>query len=251
MKLIYKTIPIALAIAWVLLLAYHAFAAGTRVQIATSTPAGTPTSFGIQYPSSVTMGNTLLICVNENWGAANQINTVTDTLGDTWAQILSTSDGSFVDGSMWYAIATSTGTDNVTTTLKNTGNSVGGIIMEYSGMTASPIQATSSAHATSANALSSGNVTTTLSNETLVGCTTANSASQTLIGNGTYSNAVQANNMTTAIVIGTQDKELVTTTTASSSMAYSGAVSGHQTSLIVALTEATATTQDALFFAGD
>lgn len=129
------------------------------------------TSYGLAYSSNVTAGSLLLTCINADAG----ISSVTDTLGNTYAAATNLTDGSTYALAMFYTISASSGANTVTANFTGSVGYAHHILGEWSGVaSSSPLdQSTGQVQAapgTGSNAVTSGNITTTVNGDLLVGC---------------------------------------------------------------------------------
>ena len=142
------------------------YAAPARVQSATGfSAASTSTSFTVTMPAAPTNGNALIAVISTRGSAANQITAVAST-GAVWTRAAqSVSTGTTTE--IWSApVGASAGTVVTFTTL--TGR-CSGVVIEYSGVLASPADQTASASNTGTAAVTGTTGATTQAGELWIG----------------------------------------------------------------------------------
>ena len=177
-----------------------------RVQTKTNVAGSSVSSLTITPDSNVTLGNTLIVVVTDNYGVINQVSSMTDNLGNTYTRMTSNTDGSFVDGEIWYTPVVHAGACTITVNFSHSVN-CGLLVAEHSGLTASPYDVSASAYQASGTSHDSGaTATTAQADELVVGACVSNDTTGTLSAGSGYSDLVQAVNGTTGTLIGIQSK---------------------------------------------
>lgn len=149
-------------------------AAPAHVQSPTPVTGSSGTTLAISYASNVTAGSLLSCWIYANHG----ISSVADSRSQTFSSAVNVTDGATFSLANFYYPNTTGGADTVTVTFAGAITYASLQCAEYSGVaTSSPLdQATSNsqtAPGTGANAITSGNVTTTTAGQLILGWTTA------------------------------------------------------------------------------
>lgn len=129
-------------------------------------PAGTPVS--VAYPSNLLLGSFLLATVQV--AASSGTIGVSDSVGNTWVQIGTTTVALSEIWAIFYCASNKTpGPDTVTATSSSTGSSILLMITEQTGQNAAtPLQAATALASSASNPFTSPNLTTTFANEELI-----------------------------------------------------------------------------------
>src|SRR3569833_3441555 len=85
-----------------------------QVQTKTNSLGAAATSIATTFTSNITAGNTIIVVSSDDFGVLNQISSITDSLGNTYARAVADTEGSFVDGEIWYAPSPTSGANTVT-----------------------------------------------------------------------------------------------------------------------------------------
>lgn len=168
MRYIFYSLLIAVGFFSWLMTAPLAHAAPAFVQ-ATSTETTTPgvndrkTTFG----SNVTSGNLITAC--GSWGSSASITvTATDTLGNTFQQLVLTSSSAFgFTDVLFYTTSTSSGADAVNIHLGTASTFFRNFVAEFSGVNTFDVSSSSIGNS---GAMLSGTSTTNFANEVIFGC---------------------------------------------------------------------------------
>src|SRR3569833_1450878 len=198
-----------------------------QVQTKTNSLGAAATSIATTFTSNITAGNTIIVVSSEDFSVINQISSITDSLGNTYARAVADTEGSFVDGEIWYAPSPTGGANTVTI---NYAHSVVAavVLAEYSGLlTSSPLDQVAKAHAITGTAMSSGaSPATTQASELVIGGGMTNDTSPTTFTAGTgYGNKVQVVNTTSLQAAAIEDKTVSATGAQTATMTL--APSGH------------------------
>ncbi len=165
------------------------------VQTTSGTSGATPSSFARTFASPTTAGSLLVACVV--WDGGNQIDTVTDSNGNTYSAAISAQFSTVWGCAVFYKENAAGGSSNVVTASSSGGSTgrTGMAIAEYSGVATS-----GSLDQTSKNDLggssttpTSGNVTTALAGELYLGVLVCNTA--TITGEGGWSDLYNVTDM--------------------------------------------------------
>ena len=145
------------------------------VQVNSATPAGLSTSVPVTFGLPQTAGNLNIVVVGWN-DITSTISSVTDSLGNTYAQAAGLVTGSAERQAIYYAKNIAGGSNTVTVAFNQAARIVDVRILEYSGLdTNNPLDVTSSAAGSSVTP-NSGAAATTSANELIFGAgTTATS----------------------------------------------------------------------------
>lgn len=170
----------------------------------------------VPYTSPNTLGNTLIAFARFTSGSGTP--TISDSQGNTWFQLFSVTNGSDVNVA-WAAYQCKSGTNNVTFA-QPTQSSIQAIVAEYSGVTTiTPLDQTATATGTSTSA-SSGNVTTTVANELVLGFVSNSTTNGLTITPGSGFTTRQTVNGNTYL----EDKDITTTQTLAATATLSASV---------------------------
>lgn len=170
----------------------------------------------VAYTSQNTLGNTLIAYGRFTGGSGAPA--ILDSQGNTWIQLFSVTNGSDINVA-WVAYQVKAGTNNVTFS-QPTQSGLQAIIAEYSGVTSvSPLDQTANATGTS-TAANSGNVTTTVANELLLGFVSNSTTNGLTITPGSGYTTRQTVNGNTYL----EDKVVTTTGTNAASATLSSSV---------------------------
>jgi chitodextrinase len=141
------------------------------VQVNATTPQSSQSTVTVTYTAAQTAGNTNIVAIGWNDITSNIVS-VTDSAGNAYQVAVPTARGNGLSQAIYYAknIAPSSANGNTVTVTFNTSAAYPDIrIMEYSGLdTVSPFDVGASGSG-SGNPALSGSITTTLSNDLLVG----------------------------------------------------------------------------------
>ena len=170
----------------------------------------------VAYSSQNTLGNTLIAYGRFTGGSGAP--TISDTQGNTWFQLFSTANGSDTNVA-WAAYNVKAGT-NAVTFAQPTQSSLQAIIAEYSGVTSvTPLDQTATATGTSTTA-NSGNVTTLVANELILGFVSNSTTNGlTITPGGGYTSRATVNGNTALF-----DKDITTTQTLNATATLSSSV---------------------------
>lgn len=162
-----------------------AWAAPAFVQ-SNSNSASSGTTVAVAYSSNLTAGNLITVCINANKG----VTSLTDSLGHTYTAATLLTDGSTYAMGLYYVPNITGGANTVTLTLNGAVTYAHAEIHEYSGVaTTSPLDQTTgqfqAAPGTGANAVTSGNVTTTTDGQLIFGCTNSLTYGASTVSAGT------------------------------------------------------------------
>jgi RHS repeat-associated protein len=144
------------------------------VQVAAVTPQTPQTSVSVAYSKTQTVGNLNVVVVGWNDTSA-AVQSVSDSLGNTYSLVTGPLKGTGVTQSIYYAKNIKAGSNTVTVTFSPAAAFPDIRILEYTGLsTTAPLNVTAGAVGTSqANAtVSSGSATTTFANELIFGAGT-------------------------------------------------------------------------------
>ena len=148
-------------------------ASGIRfVQVGSTTPGSVQSAVNVPYPSSQAAGNFNVVIVGWNDTTAN-VQSVTDSTGNTYALAIGPSSGTGVRQSIYYAKNIAGGTNTVTVVFNQGATNPDVRILEYSGISTTNPLDVSSGGSGNGNIAQSGFVTTTASDELLIGADTA------------------------------------------------------------------------------
>ena len=150
------------------------WAAPTHVQSPTPVTASFGSTVAIPFASNVTAGNHLTCHINANHG----ISTVTDSLGQSFSSAVNVTDGATYSLATFYKENTAGGANTVTATFAGTITYASIQCSERSGVATSGsldkfASNSQTTPGTGANAVTSGNVTTTTDGQLIVGWSTA------------------------------------------------------------------------------
>lgn len=139
------------------------------------------------YGTNVTAGNTLIVVINHGYNGCPP--SLTDTQGNTYTTAVNgTSPGAYTGfGYVFYTVASSSGANTVTATF-GCSTLAYGLVMEYSGLAASPFDATANhrnALGSAGNPQTSGPVTTTADDDLVISFWRGVSAPTFTAGSGT------------------------------------------------------------------
>jgi len=210
-------------------------ASSNLVQSKSSRTMPTTTTGTVVFDQNVTVGNTIVIATNDNWGAINQVSGITDSLGNAYTRATSASESSFVDGEVWVAPVTTGGACTITVTISNAGATLIMTALEYTGLASSPVDKTSSSSAVSGTAVTSGaTATTTQASEVVVtfGLTNGTVATRATQGAG-YNHDNNFIDTTNDLFIAFADKVVSSTGAQTGTFTLSG--SGHWVGMVVTL----------------
>jgi len=170
----------------------------------------------VQYSAPNVLGNTLIAFGRFTSGSGAPA--ITDTLGNTWVQLFSVTNGADTNVA-WAAYNCKAGANFVTFSQPTQG-SLQAVIAEYSGVTTvTPLDQTTNATGTSATA-NSGNVTTLVANELILGFISNSSTNGLTITPGSGFSARQTVNGNTYL----EDKTVTTTGTYNASAGLGSSV---------------------------
>jgi hypothetical protein len=170
----------------------------------------------IAYSSPNTLGNTLIAYGRFSGGSGAPA--IVDTQGNSWVQLFSVANGSDQNVA-WAAYNCKAGANNVTFS-QPTQSGLQAIIAEYSGVTTvSPLDQTTSSTGTSTSA-SSGNVTTTVANELILGFVSNSTTNGLTVTAGSGFTGRQTVNGNTFL----EDKDITTTQTLAATATLSSSV---------------------------
>lgn len=172
-----------LLVGWLWLLPTTGWAAPAHVQSPTAATAFSGTSINLAYGSNVTAGGLLVCYIYANHG----ISGVADSRSQTFTAAVNVTDNATYSLAIFYYANTTAGADTVTVTFLGAITYASLQCSEYSGVaTSSPLDKFASNSqtdpGTAANAITSGNVTTTTNGQLIVGWTSA-----LVVGAGTVS----------------------------------------------------------------
>jgi hypothetical protein len=138
------------------------------VQAAAATPQSPVSTVTVIYAAKQTAGNLNVVVVGWN-DSTSAVNSVSDSLGNTYLLAVGPTAGTALSQSIYYAKSIESGNNSVTVTFNRAAVNPDVRILEYAGLDpVSPLDVTASAVGNSNNA-SSGSATTTLSNELIFG----------------------------------------------------------------------------------
>ena len=147
-------------------------------QVASATPQSPVASVEVSYPHAQTAGDLNLVVVGWNDTSAT-VQSVTDSLGNTYALAIGPSKGTALTQSIYYGKNILAGSNTVTVTFSKAATFPDIRILEYKGLsTTAPLDVTAGASGTSGSnaAVSSGTATTTSANELIFGAGITNGA---------------------------------------------------------------------------
>ena len=148
------------------------------VQVASATPQSPTASVKVSYPQGQTAGDLNLVAVGWNDTSAT-VQSVTDSLGNSYALAAGPVKGTALTQSIYYAKNILAGSNTVTVTFSQAAVFPDVRILEYKGLnTTAPLDVTAGASGTSGNnaVVSSGAATTTSANELIFGAGMTNGA---------------------------------------------------------------------------
>ena len=148
------------------------------VQVASATPQSPTASVKVSYPQGQTAGDLNLVAVGWNDTSAT-VQSVTDSLGNSYALAAGPVKGTALTQSIYYAKNILAGSNTVTVTFSQSAVFPDVRILEYKGLnTTAPLDVTAGASGTSGNnaVVSSGAATTTSANELIFGAGMTNGA---------------------------------------------------------------------------
>jgi chitodextrinase len=161
-----------LAIVGALLPLSLAKAAPAFVQVNYATPQTNQSSVTVNFTGAQTAGNTNVIAVGFN-NATSTINSVTDSKGNTYAVAAALARGTDFSQAIYYAKninSATAGSNTVTVTFSGAVPYADIRVAEYSGLDAtSPVDVANSTSGATSGTASTGNITTTTSNELIYG----------------------------------------------------------------------------------
>jgi hypothetical protein len=160
-------------------------ATGVRfVQVASATPQSSTATVSVAYPRTQTAGDLNVVVVGWKDSTAS-VQSVTDSLGNTYALATGPITGASLRQSIYYAINIGSGSNTVTIVFNQSAHKPDVRILEYSGVdTSKPLDVGTGASGNSYIADSSF-VTTTASNELIVGADTV-SANKTIVAGAPF-----------------------------------------------------------------
>jgi hypothetical protein len=147
---------------------YNAAAAISYVQVASATPQTPTATVPVSYPAAQTAGDLNVVVVGRN-DTTSTVQSVTDSLGDTYKLAVGPTLGSGLQQSIYYAANITGGTNTITVTFNQAAVYPDVRILEYRGVTTLDVTAAASGNSTSA---SSGSTTTTSGSELIFGADT-------------------------------------------------------------------------------
>lgn len=123
----------------------------------------------LAYAANVSAGSLLLAFVNVT-GATEQVNGITDTLGNTWARAVQSTGAVGRRAEIWYTRTASGGANTLTFDFSGAGTNHGVVIAEFSGFSngVSLDQFNSTSNGTNTTTHSAGSITTTVADAVLV-----------------------------------------------------------------------------------
>jgi IPT/TIG domain len=148
------------------------------VQVASATPQSPTATVKVTYPQTQTAGDLNLVAVGWNDTSAT-VQSVTDSLGNSYALAAGPVKGTALTQSIYYAKNIAPGSNSVTVTFTKVAVFPDVRILEYKGLnTTAPLDVTAGASGTSGNnaIVSSGAATTTSANELIFGAGMTNGA---------------------------------------------------------------------------
>jgi hypothetical protein len=151
------------------------------VQVASATPQSSQTSVLVSYPQAQTAGDLNLVVVGWNDTSAT-VQSVTDSVGNSYALAAGPLTGTALTQSIYYAKNILAASNSVTVTFSKAAASPDVRILEYKGLnTTAPLDVTAGASGTSGSnaTVSSGSATTTSANELILGAGITNGAFST------------------------------------------------------------------------
>ena len=151
------------------------------VQVASATPQSSQTSVKVSYPRAQTAGDLNLVVVGWNDTSAT-VQSVTDSVGNSYALAAGPLKGTALTQSIYYAKNILAASNSVTVTFSEAAAFPDVRILEYKGLnTTSPLDVTAGASGTSGSnaVVNSGSATTTSANELIFGAGMTNGAFST------------------------------------------------------------------------
>lgn len=169
--------------------------AWVKKQTATGTDTTFASSVNATFGSALTNPSIILLAIEVDTGAQNSANTPTDTAGNTYVRVLSTSLSATFDLEIWYALNTHTTASNKVTVTDSAGGADGILIVEeWTGnVTSSPVDQSqsSSDNSGATTPTSTATPSTTDANDLIWGAAVgSNGANDMSLGAG-YSNLTQ------------------------------------------------------------
>jgi hypothetical protein len=104
-----------------------------RVQVAQNGASATA-SLATSFTNPVTVGNTIIVAIGNNWGSDGQVTSVTDNKGNTYTHVVGGGDASFVGAEIWVSVGVATGGSSFQVTVNQNSADLGVSIFEYSGI---------------------------------------------------------------------------------------------------------------------
>jgi len=135
------------------------------VQVASATPQTKTTTVSASYPAAETAGDLNIVAVGWN-DTTSTVQSVKDSLGNTYSLAIGPTIGTGLQESIYYATNIVGGANTVTVTFNQSANGPDLRILEYRGVTTLDAKAGASGNSTAAN---SGSATTTSANELIFG----------------------------------------------------------------------------------
>src|SRR5579862_2225234 len=141
------------------------------VQVNSGTPQSSTSSVTVAFPSAQTQGNLNIVVIGWN-DTTTTVQSITDSLGNTYTLAVGPTKGTSLTQSIYYAKDILGGSNSVTVTFSAPAEFPDVRILEYTGAdTTSPLDVSASALGNSASA-NSGSATTKLANELIFGADT-------------------------------------------------------------------------------
>jgi hypothetical protein len=140
-------------------------ASGSFIQVASATPQTKTTTVSVTYPAAQTAGDLNIVAVGWN-DTTSTVQSVKDSLGNTYSLAIGPTIGTGLQESIYYATNIVGGSNTVTVTFNQSANGPDIRILEYRGVTTLDAKAGASGNSTAAN---SGSATTTSANELIFG----------------------------------------------------------------------------------
>lgn len=164
--------PLAMLLALLMVLLPALSGAAPAFVQSNSNSAASGTTVATAYSSNVTAGGLLVACIFSDVGVTSVAGSIG---GQTFSTVSANTDGATYTFGMYYFPNTTAGADTITATLSGATGYTHLIIGEWSGVdTASPLDKFANqfqtAPGTGANAVTSGNVTTTTDGQLIIGC---------------------------------------------------------------------------------
>ena len=147
------------------------------VQVVSATPQSLQSTVTVAYPHTQTQGDMNIVVVGWNDAVAT-VQSVTDSLGNSYSLALGPTIGTALSQSIYFAPNIHSGSNTVTVTFNEAANDPDIRVLEYSGLDpTSPLDVTAGASGNSSSA-SSGTATTNFSSELIFGANMVYSATQ-------------------------------------------------------------------------